>query len=74
MPSCGATKSSGRKTYDHQPLDALGWTARRGDGELSLPELLDGASKSKEFQDRLRVMDIDQALELSHRWHQAGEC
>jgi len=32
-----------------------------GDGELTLPELLDGASKSKEFQNRLRVMDIDQA-------------
>lgn len=32
-----------------------------GDGELTLPELLDGASKSQEFQNRLRVMDIDQA-------------
>ena len=31
-----------------------------GDGELTLPELLDGASKSKEFQNRLRVMDIDE--------------
>lgn len=32
-----------------------------GDGELTLPELLDGAAKSREFQNRLRVMDIDQA-------------
>lgn len=32
-----------------------------GDGELTLPELLDGAAKSQEFQNRLRVMDIDQA-------------
>lgn len=32
-----------------------------GDGELTLVELLEGATKSKEFQNRLRVMDIDQA-------------
>ena len=27
---------------------------------MTLPELMDGATKSKEFQNRLRVMDIDQ--------------
>ena len=30
-----------------------------GDGELSLQELIQGAEKVPEFQNRLRVMDID---------------
>ncbi|CAE7562465.1 pkd2 [Symbiodinium microadriaticum] len=32
-----------------------------GDGELTLQELVDGARRVREFQNRLRVMDIDQA-------------
>ncbi|CAE7153093.1 unnamed protein product, partial [Symbiodinium necroappetens] len=30
-----------------------------GDGELSLSELIQGAEEVPEFQNRLRVMDID---------------
>ena len=35
-----------------------------GDGELTLQELVDGARRVRQFQNRLRVMDIDQACLL----------
>ncbi|CAE7363006.1 SCN11A, partial [Symbiodinium necroappetens] len=43
-----------------------------GDGELSLSELLQGAEKDAEFQNRLRVMDID-AVDLEQLFHMLDE-
>jgi len=43
-----------------------------GDGELSLSELLQGAEKEPEFQNRLRVMDID-AVDLEQLFRMLDE-
>lgn len=42
------------------------------DGELSLQELITGAENVPEFQNRLRVMDID-AAELEQLFHMLDE-